>query len=98
MPFGGQPAEVGGLQWAMPDYMTLWRRRKTITVQIPFRRADGPLDLLMIAPKAWRTGYPHRFRIKVKIGCFRAPGKRIAVRYLKKPNCQDRPHGLKSIG
>jgi hypothetical protein len=36
-----------GLHWPVPDFSTLWRRQKTLTVQIPFRRADGPLNLLV---------------------------------------------------
>ena len=31
----------------MPDYTTLCRRQKTLTVQIRYRRADGPLNLLV---------------------------------------------------
>ena len=30
----------------MPDYSTLCRRQKTLQVQIPYRRAGGPLNLL----------------------------------------------------
>lgn len=38
---------MSGLDWAVPDYTTLCRRQKTLVVQIPFRRADGPLNLLV---------------------------------------------------
>ena len=31
----------------LPDYTTLCRRQKTLSVQIPYRRADGPLNLLV---------------------------------------------------
>ena len=31
----------------MPDYTTLWRRQKTLAVQIACRRADGPMGLLV---------------------------------------------------
>lgn len=31
----------------MPDYTTLCRRQKTLAVHIPYRRADGPLNLLV---------------------------------------------------
>ncbi|PZX38028.1 DDE family transposase [Roseinatronobacter thiooxidans] len=31
----------------MPDYTTLCRQQKTLSVQIPYRRADGPLNLLV---------------------------------------------------
>ena len=36
-----------GLDWAVPDYTTLCRRQKMLAVQIPYRRADGPLNLLV---------------------------------------------------
>lgn len=38
---------MANLDWAVPDYSTLCRRQKTIGVQIPYRRADGPLNLLV---------------------------------------------------
>lgn len=39
--------KMADLDWAVPDYTTLCRRQKTLAVQIPYRRADGPLDLLV---------------------------------------------------
>ena len=36
-----------GLDWPVPDYSTLCRRQKSLAVQIPYRRADGPLNLLV---------------------------------------------------
>ena len=39
--------KLANLDWAVPDYTTLCRRRKTLVVQIPYRRADGPLNLLV---------------------------------------------------
>jgi hypothetical protein len=39
--------KVAKLDWAGPDYSTLCRRQTTLTVQIPYRRADGPLNLLV---------------------------------------------------
>ena len=39
--------KMAGLEWAVPDYTTLCRRQKTLAVQIPYRRADGPLNLLV---------------------------------------------------
>ena len=36
-----------GLDWAVPDFSTLCRRQKTLAVQIPYRRSDGPLNLLV---------------------------------------------------
>ncbi|PWJ21389.1 Transposase DDE domain-containing protein [Jannaschia seohaensis] len=38
---------LAGLDWPVPDYSTLSRRQKTLTVQIPYRRAGGPLNLLV---------------------------------------------------
>ena len=39
--------KMAALNWAVPDYTTLCRRQKTLAVQIPYRRADGPLNLLV---------------------------------------------------
>ena len=39
--------KMASLDWAVPDYTTLSRRQKTLAVQIPYRRADGPLNLLV---------------------------------------------------
>jgi hypothetical protein len=39
--------KLAGLNWPVPDYTTLCRRQKTLAVQIPYRRADGPLNLLV---------------------------------------------------
>ncbi|MDZ4134167.1 MAG: IS5 family transposase, partial [Paracoccaceae bacterium] len=39
--------KLADLGWAVPDYTTLCRRQKTLAVQIPYRRADGPLNLLV---------------------------------------------------
>ena len=38
---------LAGLGRPVPDYSTLCRRQKTLKVQIPYRRADGPLNLLV---------------------------------------------------
>jgi len=38
---------LAGLDWPVPDYSTLCRRQKTLKAQIPYRRADGPLNLLV---------------------------------------------------
>lgn len=37
--------KMAGLDWEVPDYTTLCRRQKTWAVQIPYRHADGPLNL-----------------------------------------------------
>ncbi|SUZ33338.1 hypothetical protein ROE7235_03107 [Roseibaca ekhonensis] len=36
-----------GLDWAAPDFSTLSRRQKTLSVTIPYRGSDGPLNLLI---------------------------------------------------
>ena len=36
-----------GLDWEVPDFSTLSRRQKTLTVNIPFRGSQGPLHLLI---------------------------------------------------
>ena len=38
---------LAGLDWPVPDYSTLCRWQKTLQVQIPYRRAGGPLNLLV---------------------------------------------------
>ncbi|MDP3196177.1 IS5-like element ISPam2 family transposase [Tabrizicola sp.] len=38
---------MAGLDWPVPDFSTLSRRQKRITVQISTRRASGPLNLLV---------------------------------------------------
>ena len=39
--------KLANLDWAVPDHTTLSRRQKTLAVQIPDRRAGGPLNLLV---------------------------------------------------
>ena len=46
------------LDWAVPDDTTLCRRQKTLTVQIPYRRADGPLNLLVPSRALLRKTLP----------------------------------------
>jgi hypothetical protein len=38
---------LAGLDWPVPDFSTLCRRQKTVSIQIPFRRAGGDLNLLV---------------------------------------------------
>lgn len=38
---------LAGVDWPVPDFSTLCRRQKTLAVQIPYRCADGPLNLLV---------------------------------------------------
>ena len=38
---------LAGLNWSVPDFSTLYQRQKTLAVQIPYRRAEGSLNLLV---------------------------------------------------
>jgi len=38
---------MAGLDWPVPDFSTLCRRQKTVSIQIPFRHAGGELNLLV---------------------------------------------------
>ena len=38
---------LAGLDWPVPDFSTVCRRQKRLAVQVPYRRADGPLHLLV---------------------------------------------------
>ena len=39
--------KLAGLGWPVPDYSTLCRRQRSVTIQIPYRRSDGSLNLLV---------------------------------------------------
>ncbi len=39
--------QMADLDWAVLDYTTLCRRQKALAVQIPYRRTDGRLNLLV---------------------------------------------------
>ena len=39
--------EMADLDWPVPDFSTLCRRQRTVTIQIPHRRSGGPLNLLV---------------------------------------------------
>lgn len=39
--------DMAGLDWPVPDFSTLCRRQRSLNVQIPYRRVDGPLNLLV---------------------------------------------------
>ena len=64
--------QMAGLDWPVPGHSTLCRRQKSLTVQIPYRRAEGPLNLL-VDSSAWpsarvRSAWtirPLRFSISV---------------------------------
>jgi hypothetical protein len=38
---------LAGLDWAVPDYSTLSRRQKALSVSLPYRGGSGPLNLLI---------------------------------------------------
>lgn len=38
---------LAGLTWSVPDFSTLSRRQKSLTVDIPYRGSGGPLHLLI---------------------------------------------------
>jgi hypothetical protein len=38
---------MAGVGWPVPDYSTLCRRQSSVTIQVPYRRADGHLNLLV---------------------------------------------------
>ena len=48
--------KMATLDRAVPDDTTLCRRQKTLAVQVPYRRADGPLHLLVDIEPASATG------------------------------------------
>jgi Transposase DDE domain len=39
--------QLAGLDWPVPDFSTLSRRQKNLTVAIPYRGSKGPLHLLI---------------------------------------------------
>ena len=40
--------KMAGLEdWPVPDFSTLCRRQKTVTIQVPYRRSGGTLNLLV---------------------------------------------------
>ena len=39
--------ELAGLNWTVPNFSTLCRRQRTLSVAIPFRGSSGPLHLLI---------------------------------------------------
>mgnify|MGYP000692807996 CR=1 FL=1 len=74
------------LDWPVPDFSTLSRRQKTITVQIPSRRAAGPLNLLvdstgvkLSGPGEWliekHGTQPHRAWRKLRLGIEPIPAR-----------------------
>ena len=53
------------IDWPVPDYSTLCRRQKTLAAQIPYRRSDGPLNLLVPSLRHSRLpgGGQHRHQV-----------------------------------
>ena len=43
----GSLLRLAGLDWPVPDFSTLSRRQSTVTIQIPYRRSGGNLNLLV---------------------------------------------------
>ena len=70
------------LDWPVPDFSTLCRRQKTLAVQIPYRHADGPLNLLvdstgikLLGDGKWQArkyGVHARSRIEAKMRCLKS--------------------------
>ncbi len=48
--------KMADLDWAVPDDTTLCRRQKTLAVRIPYRRADGTLNLMVDIEPVSATG------------------------------------------
>jgi hypothetical protein len=48
--------KLADLDWAVPDDTTLCRRQKTLAVQIPYRRVDGPLSWFACKPREGAQG------------------------------------------
>lgn len=70
--------KMADLDWAVPDYTTLCRRQKTLAVQIPYRRADGPLNLLVdIEP--WERHWSERPWRGASSSSVMAPSRAIAL-------------------
>ena len=51
--------ELAGLNWPVPDFSTLCRRQKTLTVHIPYRPSTGALHLL-IDIEPWERHWSER--------------------------------------
>ena len=50
--------EMADLDWPVPDFSTFCRRQRTLDVQIPYRRSDGPLNLLVPSRALLRSTLP----------------------------------------
>ena len=47
-----------GLDWSVPDFSTLSRRRKTLPINLPYRGSKGPLNLLIPSRALLRNTLP----------------------------------------
>jgi hypothetical protein len=45
--------ELVGLDWSVPNFSTLCRRQKTLSVAIPYKGSKGPLHLLIDSTGIW---------------------------------------------
>lgn len=71
------------LNWAVPDDTTVCRRQKTLADQIPYRRIDGPLNLLVDGTGMKFQGdgeWQARSRIEAAMRCLKALGVGIAAK------------------
>jgi len=50
--------KVVGLSWEVPDFSTLSRHQKTLSVNLPYRRGTGPLNLLIDSTGDKASGMP----------------------------------------
>ncbi len=71
---------MAGLDWPAPDCSTLCRRRKTLKVQIPYRRADGPLNLLVDSTGVKFPGDGALSADCLAIACREINGRRASMR------------------
>ena len=39
--------KLAGLNWAIPEFSTLFRRQRTLNLSLPYRGPKGPLNLLI---------------------------------------------------
>jgi len=76
--------KMADLDWAFPDYTTLCRRQKTLAVQIPYRRAEGPLNLSLTAPGSSFSVMANGRRASM---AFRADAS--GARCPRPPNCRN---------
>jgi hypothetical protein len=85
LPFRQTTGMVAGLlklvnlDWAVPDYTTLCRRQKILDVQIAYRRADGPLNLLVVSTGIKFPGKGEWQARKQGLSGFTSVGGRLSI-------------------